>query len=349
MRQPAADIPRLLLTTIGLLCLLAMPMRGEDTSVETEASLPGVEVATSVDRVEMYIGDLITYTLTITYDSSFQLLPPPLGANLGAFDVKDYRPDEETRLPEGRIQSQTFFTLSTFTTGEYIIPPVPVVFILPDSTRRAVLSEAVPITVLSLLEGAADTLDIKGLKEPYEFPRDMTLYYIGGAVLLVLAIVAVIVIRYLRRRRRRQRAVVDLRPPWEIAFERLAVLKEKRHIEEGRFKAFYIELTELTRAYLGRMYQVDMLEMTTEEFVLAGTEMALPDGMYLRTIDFLKHADLVKFAKLVPGPERTEDDYLFGHDLIESVRADYERRRQAEIHFSAGQTETGEAASGGGR
>ena len=52
-----------------------------------------IEIKTSVDLAEAYIGDLITYTMTITYDSTIELVPPPLGANLGAFDVKDYQAD----------------------------------------------------------------------------------------------------------------------------------------------------------------------------------------------------------------------------------------------------------------
>src|SRR5512138_714655 len=89
---------------------------------DTVQAIPGMEIKTSVDKAEVYIGDLITYKVTITHDSSITLVPPPLGANLGAFDVKDYQADIETKLDGGRVQNQTTFVLSTFTTGDYIIP-----------------------------------------------------------------------------------------------------------------------------------------------------------------------------------------------------------------------------------
>ena len=139
--------------------LVAVAARAQKP-VDTVASLSGIEVNTSVDRAESYIGDLITYTLTIRYDSAYHLVPPPLGANLGSFDVKDYKPDVETKLEGGRLQSQTTFVLSTYTTGDYVIPPLPILFVLPDSTRKLLMSEAAPIKILSLLDQAGtDSLD----------------------------------------------------------------------------------------------------------------------------------------------------------------------------------------------
>ena len=74
---------------------------------DTVLSIPGIEMETSIDKGEAYIGDLVTYEVKIIYDSTYELIPPPLGANLGAFDVKDYNPDIESRLDDGRIQSVT--------------------------------------------------------------------------------------------------------------------------------------------------------------------------------------------------------------------------------------------------
>ncbi|MEW5795479.1 MAG: hypothetical protein AB1772_03875 [Candidatus Zixiibacteriota bacterium] len=304
---------------------------------DTVASVAGVEITTSVDRAESYIGDLITYTLTITYDSIYQLIPPPLGANLGAFDVKDYKPDIETKLDGGRLRSETIFTLSTYTTGDYVIPPLPVLFILPDSSRKVMLAEPVPIKILSLLEQArGDTLDIKPLKPQYEFPPDYTKYYIyGGLGALVLLIAAALLGWWLWKRQRIKKAL-DLRPPWEIAFEKLAFLKvqymDNPIADQLAAKEYYFQLTEIVRAYLGRIYRREVLEMTTEQFLDAFREIELPNQLYEQLRGFLGHADRVKFARLMPERERVENDFITAHDVIEIVRADYERRQVAEVH-----------------
>jgi len=306
--------------------------------VDTVKSLTGIEVVTSVDRADMLIGDLITYKLTITYDSTYELVPPPLGANLGAFDVKDYQPDILTRLPDGRMQSENVFTLSTFTTGDYIIPPIPLLFNLPDDSRKVILSESVPIKVNSLLENAGDSVDIRPLKDPYEFERDWTQYYLWGSLIAIVLIVAAVLIWRRVRRKKTKAPPVDLRPPWEIAFEKLALLKEKNLVAKGSFKLYYIELTEIARSYLGRMYGIDVMEMTTGELLDRFTTVALPGDCYGALAEFFQHADLVKFARFVPLSDRALGDLDVVHDLVESVRADHAHRQ---VEAAAGQTVVG--------
>lgn len=299
--------------------------------IDTVSTLKGITVETSVDRAEMFIGDLINYTLTITYDSTYELVPPPLGANLGAFDVKDYQTDQITRLEDGRMRSESNFVLSTFTTGDYVIPPMPALFNLPDGSRKLILSEAVPIVVNSLLGAESDSADIRPLKPPHEFKRDLTMYYIyGGAALLALMLAALW--GWSRLRRKKDRAeFVDRRKPWEIAFERLALLSEQNLMTQGEHKRYYIELTEIAREYLGRMYAIEVLEMTTDEFLVAFIDVALPNGLYETMRSFLNHADLVKFARLIPQEERSGADFNLVHDMVESVRVEFERRLQVEM------------------
>ncbi len=324
---------QLVIVSLTLSFLMAAVPVGAQNPADTVGALRGIEITTSVDRAEALIGDLIEYRLVITYDSSYRLEPPPLGANLGGFDVKDYQTDKITQLPDGRMRSENEFMLSTFTTGDYAIPPIPALFILPDSTRKVVLSEAVPIKIKSLLESESDSLDIKPLRhpvrEPDEFENAPTDNYvwIAAAAAAVLILVAVI---WWRLRRKKEEDFVDPRQPWEIAFEQLAVLKEKRLAETGEFKPYYIELTEVARAYLGKMYGVDTMEKTTEEFLDAFSDVSLPGNLYEESKDFLQHADMVKFAKYNPAPERAAADIDVAHDLVETVRTDQEGRVQIE-------------------
>jgi hypothetical protein len=316
-----------------LLVALASGRSAAQSAPDTVSSIPGIVVQTSVDLAEVYIGDLITYKITIIHDTAIQLVPPPLGANLGAFDVKDYEPDIETKLPDGRIKTETRFVLSTFTTGDYQIPPMPVLFTLPDKSKRVILADAVPIKVRSMLENAGDSVDIKPLKAQYEFKRNWLPYYIvGGVAVLVLAAIAFWWFKL--RKKRTPEEIVDLRPAWEIAFEMLAMLKQTQLVSDGRFKQYYIELTEIVRAYLGRMYRIAVLDMTTDEFLLQFGELDLPNGLLEQTSAFLKHADLVKFAKYVPERERAERDLMVAHDIVEAVRADHDRRQQSQLQLA---------------
>jgi hypothetical protein len=307
---------------------------------DTVSSLPGIEIRTSVDRAEIYVGDLVTYSLSIVYDSSFDLVPPPLGANLGAFEVKDYQSDVITRLEDGRIRSDNTFIISTFTTGDYVIPALPVLFRMPDSSRKVLLSEPVPVKVRSLLREGKDSADIKPLKAPYEFPPDLKRYYVWGGVGLALIIALVVLAWWFRRRRRPKEEPGDLRPPWEIASARLALLKEKPLLAEGRFKEYYLELSEIAREYMGRVYELNVLDMTTGEFLTKFAAIEAPDGLQESMAEFLKHADLVKFAKYVPEHGRPQADFDVVYGMIDLVRLDY-RERQATMAREAVTKESG--------
>ena len=319
---------------VSLLILLAAAITSTclraEAEVDTVTSITGIEIITAVDRAEMYIGDLITYTITIEHDSTIELLPPPLGANLGAFDVKDYETDITTRLPNGRIKSENRFVLSTFTTGNYLIPPVPMVFEFPDGTRKVILSESVLIKVLSLLLNTDDSLDIKPLKSQYEFERDYTRYFIWGSLaFLILALAGYLLWRKLQGKGEAE--FIDLRPAWEIAFEKLAILEQKRLIGEEKVKEFYLQLTEIIRAYLGRMYARNIIDMTTAEFFSIYAIIGLPADAEQELKEFFDHADLVKFAKYIPQTERPETDFAYAHNYIELIRREFQKESEQEL------------------
>ncbi len=309
---------------ISLIVLLLLPAVGwsQDTSktIDTVKSAPGIEIESAVDKAEIYIGDLINYRLTIIHDSDIVLTPPPIGANLGAFDVKDYQTDEEMHLKDGRIKIQSRFTLTTFTTGDYIIPPIPIEYMLPDSTKKILISEPVPIRVKSLLAEDADTADIRDLKAPIEFKPKIPLWYYFAGALLLIVIIAVLVWWKIRRGKRKPVEPVDLRPPWEIASERLAMLKEKNYRASGDFKLYYIELSEIIRAFLQRIYDIPVLDMTTYEFLTAVIQKDIEEQLYNRLKQFLEFADLVKFAKLVPELEKVNNDFDEAVSMIDHIR-----------------------------
>ncbi len=304
---------------------------GQDSNpIDTVKSAPGITIETEIDRAEIFIGDLINYRLTVFFDSSIILTPPPIGANLGSFDVKDYQADEETDLDDGRKKIESRFLLTTFTTGDYIIPPIPIEYMMPDSTKNILISEPIAIRVSSLLAEDSDTLDIRDLKPPFDFKASRAwMYYLIGGILLIGAIVYYLIWRH-RRKKQLESEWVDPRRPWEIAFEELAVLKEKNYPADNQFKLYYIELSEIVRAFLGRIHKIPVLDMTTDEFCTILTELEVTEDLYKWIQAFLGYADLVKFAKLIPEIEKTESDFTESHQLVEHIMHTELRKNAAE-------------------
>ena len=82
-----------------------------------------ISVESFVDRATITIGDRILYTLTVRSDSAVKLEPLALGSNLGAFEVKDYKIHDPKKTKDGKVVNKSEYIITTFTTGEYVIPP----------------------------------------------------------------------------------------------------------------------------------------------------------------------------------------------------------------------------------
>jgi len=281
-----------------------------------------VDVISSVDYQTVYIGDLIAYTVNITYDSAVRLTPPPVGANLGGFDVKEYHVGEEEKLKDGRRRQVISFKICTFTTGDYIIPGMPIQYIVPpDSTFELISVDPLKITVKSLLADttAVDTVKPRPLKAQVTLARSHTTLYIFILALVVLAgTAAYVIVR--RRRAKAEEAFVDLRPAWEIAYADLALLKDQDLPEKGELKLFYFQLTEIMRKYLGKKFEFNAVDLTTSEIEEAVLQMPVTDDIRRELAVFMENADLVKFAKYIPSTDQPENDWSTAYGLVDKTK-----------------------------
>jgi len=281
-----------------------------------------IDVTAAVDKQSAYIGDLIKYSITITYDSTLQLTPPAAGANLGGFEVKDYDFGEEQKLDDGRRRQTISFDLRTFTTGDYVIPPLPIQYRMQDSTVKYISADPIKIFIKSVLaEGASvDSLQPRPLKAQASLVgKSKTLWII---IALAAVLIAGGLIYYFMRRRKvvEKAPYVDPRPSWEIAFAELALLKDKDLPGQGEVKPFYFELTEIMKKYFGLKFEFDSADMTTTELDEALFDVSLEEELHRDAISFFEHADLVKFAKYIPPFDRPELDWETAYELVTKSR-----------------------------
>lgn len=99
------------------------------------------------------------------------------------------------------------------------------------------------------------------------------------------------------------------RPPWEMALEALARVRNQRLIEQGLTRELFDEVSLAVRAYLGLRFGFDGLESTTRELLehLARLGPGAPAHELVEEIEhLLRRADLVKFANLTPEAAECE-------------------------------------------
>lgn len=278
-----------------------------------------IRVESTVDRSTITIGDRVVYTLEIVCDASIELLPLNLGANLGAFEVKDYKTYPEKKGKQGQVVNKSEYIITTFTTGEYVIPPLEIGYLTPDSVEHSIKSEPLSITVESVVATAEDTTDIRGLKPQATVPANYLAYVIIAAALLLLG-GGVWYRRYRKLHPKvKEKAAEPPIPPWEEALSSLSELESSDLLATGQVKFYYLRLSEIVKRYLERRFRIATVDMTTYEIKQNMRKAHFESWLYERTRDFLESADLVKFAKYIPSSEEIENDFASAKYIVEET------------------------------
>lgn len=267
------------------------------------AAFGETSISSSVSSNEMTIGERITYNIEILYPEDAVLITPPIAANLGMFEIQDFDVNDEKDEETGQAKQSMSYTLSTFTTGEYTIPPLPIAVFNPDSTVDTLFTQPIDVEVKSLLAGKnPDELDIRGVKAPLEYPPDHRwMWWLAGGILLL--IVAIIGVWYYIRRKNQGIGLFDFsappKPAHEIALEKLIALEYAKYLTFEEAKTYFTELSEILREYVENGLSVPALEMTTFETIEGLKERGISGR---RDVDeILTEADMVKFAKRMPA------------------------------------------------
>lgn len=268
-----------------------------------------ISVESNVDRQSVTIGDIIKYSVKISADTSLIVDSLVVGTNLGMFEVKDYTP-RTTEISDGMKVSIESFSITTFTTGDYQIPPITIKYSTATGELKSVTTDAIAIKVNSLLTGEEGE-DIKPLRGPKEFENRIPIWMIAAAIAIV---VGILVFWYLYRRAGKPidlgKEPVDDRLPWEIALAELDSLRASDLVAKGEYKEYYLRLSEIFRAYLERRYGISALERTTHEIITEFRGLALDKQEEEVIHRFLDECDLVKFAKY--DPSNADIDRHFG-------------------------------------
>jgi hypothetical protein len=188
----------------------------------------------------------------------------PATFETGSFEVTGRK--EST--PPGAAERTFDLTVVAWEPGKQTFPAIPVTYVpkgAADLKEARTAGFDVEVTPVVVGEG----VEMRPIAAPVSvYERDYTLVTIAGSVVgTLLAGGAVwLLVRKARRRRREVAAaapVVDLRPPHEIALEKLAALAGSPQLEAADRRPFYFALSEIAREYLGRRFGFGALDMTS--------------------------------------------------------------------------------------
>ncbi|MGW8178386.1 MAG: hypothetical protein ACWGQW_06420, partial [bacterium] len=122
-------------------------------------------------------------------------------------------------------------------------------------------------------------------------------------------------------RKRRKAAQQDFEsvpklPPHIEALRELKGLANSGLLDQGEIVRFHVEVSEITRRYFARRFEIDALEMTSEELLASlprEVSLTLPRNL-------LSQCDLVKFAKFKPTRSECEDVLDLAFEIVETTK-----------------------------
>lgn len=287
-----------------------------------QAQKSNITIESRVDKSRITIGDLITYTLTVRHAPEIEVKEIPIAANLGMFEVRDYKV-HDPKQEDNQIMQQYDYVISTFETGEFVIPSLEARYTSKgDTTERKLQTEEIKIFVDSMKP--SETGDIKDIKPPVEIPRNYRQLIIISAIVVGLIALALFIYLLVKRHKAGQsllaRRPKPPRPADEVALEALEALLQKNLIGQGHVKQFYIEISEIIRRYIEGRFDIIALEMTTYQLLLQMRQRDLESQHIDMMTEFMELSDLVKFAKYFPVASEHEKIVRLAYDFVHQTR-----------------------------
>ena len=257
---------------------------------------PAGEVA-RVPKVK--VGEPFTVLITATAKADV-LVNLPATFDAGDFEVLERR---ETASPDG-AEKRFALAVVAWKPGALKLPGIPITYV-PKGKGEVKQIKTAPLDVeVEAVLTEPEKADLRPLAPPVDvLVKDWTLVYVavavGGAV--VLGGLVLVLGRVVARRRRRGTptpVVVDLRPPHEIALERLRLLERSGRLDEVDRRPFYFEVTEIVRDYLGRRFGFDALDKTSRELLDALERAEASPPVRSDVERWLGACDLIKYARV---------------------------------------------------
>lgn len=275
-----------------------------------------VRVSARVDNPRPRLGERVTLTLSAEHPTELHVDFPDLpeefgGLRLTLADSKAH----EAEIEAGRTLSTRRVRLSSLTPGAYRVPRLAFAWRKPDGSEGRGETGQIHIEVAGVASAAGAGGDLAGLRDiagPVPLPPEPVswtrLAAIAAAVLALLAAAALIFAKLTGRRIALPAAPAPPPPlPHVVALEALRRVREQDLFAAGEVDAFYTGVSGILRRYIEDGLHLNAPERTTEEF-LAELRRSRALGTEHRQLldEYLRHCDLVKFARY--DPTRDEAD-----------------------------------------
>ena len=282
--------------------------------------LLSIVVSASIDSTMLMIGDQTAMHLSVTQEANERVEMPVFGETLqDGIEIVDRSAVDTTTLPDGRLQLSQELMLTSF--KDSLFPVAPIAVVSGGDTFR---TEPMALNVIQPFE-VDSSLAITDIKDIEKAP----IYWWGILrwILLALAVIGLFVgayygVQWYRKHFLKEEEVIEpelLRPADEVALEKLDEIKAQKIWKDGKVKEYQTELTDVVREYIGRRFEVQSTEKTSDE-TLRAMKPLIDKELFAKLSKMLQLADLVKFAKWHTTPDENEQALSTAYEFVKETR-----------------------------
>ena len=212
-------------------------------------------------------------------------------------------------------------TLTSFDTGYVEIPSIGIKY-YKSAKDTSVYTSYTDYMYIYVEPAAIDTtMAYRPIKTPIKqnITFEETVPFVGGGIILAGLVLLII---YIARRSRKKTNIEEEEvkpqiPAIVTAREKMAQLKEANLWQSGKYKDYYTDLTGIAREYLEGQFNIDAIEMTSDEILDEVRKIQLDNLIFSKLQNTLITSDLVKFAKATPSPTENENAFKDINSFIE--------------------------------
>jgi len=288
--------------------------------VSSYSAVSQISVEVKMDTSMLLIGDhtKVTFEAIVPQDMQVEF-PLYTDTIIGELEVLDILLNDTTVKNNLQYLAQQYLVTS-FDSGWFVIPEQK--FVLRNGDWIDTLySKPIYFGVMPMPLDTANTNAIADIKAPIDAPVTFmeALPYAGGGfgILIILFLAYLLYMKYAKKQPVFVKKEKPKEPAHVIAFRDLDKLKEEKLWQQGKNKEYYSELTDIVRTYIEDRYDINAMELTTDEIiheVISGKiiEKELKDQLF----DTLVRADFVKFAKATTLADENDASMKFAYEFV---------------------------------
>jgi len=272
-----------------------------------------VNVAATVDKRGITIGDPIVLSVVVEVDAGYQITDSGVGRSMDEFEVLEATPPQVTRITNGRTRYTFRYRITAFRVGNLVFPQINVAYQSPAGERAVVPTAEIPVVVTSGIQPGEATDDIKPAKPQLRLSTAAPLIpqlAIQVALAVVVLVMLALIIRQTRRAagRRAKDADMDdvLLTPAQRAMAELNRVASLGLPEKGRYAEHYALLSKALRAYVRDRFGLSANERTPrelrEDMLRAGVDRTEIATIY----EILKEGESARFHQAISYPARAQ-------------------------------------------